>query len=155
MKKENAKLRSGRENKCPVPAKNPERFFFPPNFYGFESPGNRNIVSNKTQVFISLFKSYSFQLPRPQPPAAFLTWSSRVSFSSSLKLTKIAPLVNTIMEVKHTRAQLASNSWSVYFSRRCLGLQLTASHCPTLTAERKSRRGWESFYILSSEELPS
>lgn len=142
----------------PCACKKPRKiFFFPPNFYGFESHGNRNIVSNKTQVFISLFKSYGFQppVPSPQPPAAFLTWSSRVSFSSSLKLTKIAPLVNTIMEVKHTRAQLASNSWSVYFSRRCLGLQLTASHCPTLTAERKSRKGWESFYILSSEELPS
>lgn len=141
----------------PCACKKPRKiFFFLLIFMALKVMGIGTLFLTKPK-FLFLSKSYGFQppVPSPQPPAAFLTWSSRVSFSSSLKLTKIAPLVNTIMEVKHTRAQLASNSWSVYFSRRCLGLQLTASHCPTLTAERKSRKGWESFYILSSEELPS
>lgn len=41
-------------------SKNPERFFFLPSFYGFDSIGNGNIVSNKIQIFISLSKGYSF-----------------------------------------------------------------------------------------------
>lgn len=127
----------------PCACKNPRKILFPSNLYGFESIGNRNIVSNKTQVLISLLKSYGFNLhpptPNSHPPAVFLTWSSRVWFSSSLKQTKIALLVKTIMEVKHTKTQLASNSCSVYFSRQCPGPRLTVSHCPKLTAMRGSQ----------------
>lgn len=53
------------------------------------------------------------------------------------------------MEVKHTRTQLASNSWSVYFSRQCLGLRLTVSHCPTLTARRGSQGEAGNLFIFS------
>lgn len=43
----------------PCACKNPERFFFS-NFYGFDCIGKGNVVSNKTQIFISLSKRCDF-----------------------------------------------------------------------------------------------
>lgn len=136
------------ENKCPMLAKTQKDFFSLPIFMDLTVLGKGTLFPTKSK--------FLFLPPRYMAlivfffPAAFLKCFSRMWFSSSLKYTKIALVVNTTMEVKQTKTQLPSYLWSVYSSRQCLCSQLSVSHCPRLTATRR-RQGepWDIFIFSS------